>query len=191
MNGTEILALVGLSLRSPVQGGQAILRLNPEMGVRWTLLAAAILMGVVVGYALPVLIGAAGGLPSPMTMAGVQLGVNIAAIGLITGVGRAFGGQGDFAGALWLMGWFQVVMLVLQVVQLVIALMLPGLTFFVASITVGLFFWILTGFICALHGFRSQVLVLLGVFATLIAAAFAVTIILMTLGIEMPGMTDA
>ena len=170
----DVQAILRQTLVSPVEAGRAILAINPDMGVRWTLLAAAILVGVVVAYLLPVMTGMAEEVPSPVTMVALQLAINLVAIGLMTGVGRALGGQGGFADALWLMGWFQLAMLALQVVQLVIVLILPGMAFVLATLTIGLFFWILTGYICALHGFQSQVLVLLGIFVTVVSVAVVV-----------------
>ena len=190
MNGWDPWGLLKQTLVTPIEGGQSLMRLNPDMGARWTLLGAAIIVGVLIAYLLPVTMGIEGSLPSPLVMVGIQLGVNLLVIVLMTVVGRVFGGQGTFPDALLLMGWFQVVMVALQVAQLVVAMVLPSLGFLVATLTVGLFFWLLTGLVCALHGFRSQILVLLGVFGTLMTAAFVLSVVLLMLGFEMPGTMD-
>lgn len=190
MTLSDLLALARLSLVRPIDGGQAIMRLDLDLMARLSVLLAAVLLGVVVALVLPAALGAMEAFPSPFTVVAVQLGVNLAAIGLMTGVGRAMGGTGRFADAVLLMGAFQGLMLLMQVVQLVVALVLPALAFPVATLTVGLFFWILTGFICAMHGFKSQILVLLGVFATLIAASFVVATVALMMGIEVPGVAN-
>lgn len=190
MTVSDLWALARLSVTRPIEGGQAIMRLNLDWATRWIALFAAILLGVLIAFALPVIFGAASGFPSPLTVVAAQVGVNVAAIGLMTGVGRMMGGTGRFDDAVLLMAAFQGIMLLLQVAQLLAALILPSLAFPVAVLTVGLFFWIVTGFICALHGFQSQILVLLGLFATLIAVSFVVATVMLMLGFEVPDMAD-
>jgi len=81
-------------------------------------------------------------------------------------------------------------MLGLQVVQLLVMVILPPLASVVMILSVTLFFWLLSGFICALHGFKSRLGVLLATLGTLFVAAFVFSFILMLLGFEMPGMGD-
>jgi hypothetical protein len=60
----------------------------------------------------------------------------------------------------------------------------------VMVVSIALFFWLLSGFICALHGFKSRLSVLLATLGTLFVAAFIFSFILLMLGFEMPGMGD-
>jgi hypothetical protein len=120
----------------------------------------------------------------------LQAAMNLAAVALVSGVGRMFGGQGTFEDALLLVGWLQVIMLGLQVVQLLVMVILPPLASVVMILSVTLFFWLLSGFICTLHGFKSRLGVLLATLGTLFVAAFVFSFILMLLGFEMPGMGD-
>ena len=184
-------SLLRLSVTEPEKGAVAVIGINPPIGARWTLLALAVVLGTVLAY-LPLILGGSGqAMLSPITATVLQGGMNVAAVALISAVGRMFGGQGSFEDALLLVGWLQVIMLVLQAIQLVVMLILPPLTGLVIILSIALFFWLLSGFICALHGFESRFRVLLGTFGTLFIAAFVFLLILQILGIELPGMRNA
>jgi hypothetical protein len=77
-----------------------------------------------------------------------------------------------------------------QLVQLVALLILPPLAGIVTILAIALFFWLLTGFVQALHGFQSRMMVLFGVLGSMFAAAFVVSFILIMLGVDPRGMTD-
>ena len=183
--------LARLSLVDPARGGAGMLALNPAMPVRWMAMAAAVLVGVLLAYVLPVLAGQGAELPPPMAAAGVQLGANVLAAGLAAQVGRWFGGQGGFADALLLVAWLQGLMVLVQLVQLLVFLVLPFAGGLVVILALGLFFWLVVGFVQALHGFASPLLVLAGTFATLFAAAFVISFVLILFGFDPRGMTDA
>ncbi|MCB1340115.1 MAG: YIP1 family protein [Pseudooceanicola sp.] len=179
----DLVALIRLALVDPVAGGRRILSLNPSMAVRWMLLGAAILVSVVLLYLVPLLMGDAGLLPSPFAFAATQGVMNLVVIALMTFVGRAFGGQGSFPDAVWLVGWMQVVTAVLLVAQIAALLVLPILNIPMGVASVALSIWVLVGFVCALHGFASRVAVLLGGFLTFIVVSFVLSMILLFLGI--------
>jgi hypothetical protein len=183
-------SLVRLSVADPERGASAVIGLNPPMAARWMLLALVVVLGTILAYLLPLLGGADDALPSPVNAAMLQAAMNLAAVALVSGVGRMFGGQGTFEDALLLVGWLQVIMLGLQVVQLLVMVILPPLASVVMILSVTLFFWLLSGFICTLHGFKSRLGVLLATLGTLFVAAFVFSFILMLLGFEMPGMGD-
>lgn len=190
MNRNDIASLVRFSVADPEKGAAAVLAMNPPVALRWMLMAFAVVSGVVLAYLLPVLTGRADELPSPFMAALVQAGMNVLAVALATGVGRMFGGHGRFEDALLLVGWLQLLMVGVQVVQLAVMLVLPPLAGLVMVGAVALFFWLLSGFVCALHGFQSRFMVLLGILGTLFAAAFVMSFVLILLGFELPGVGD-
>lgn len=190
MNRSDIIALARLSLADPEKGAATVVALNPPLPARWMLMVFAVLSGVVLAYLLPALGGRLSDAPSPFMAVALQGGANLLAVGLIARVGRLFGGQGRFEDALLLVGWLQLLMVGAQLVQVLAMIVLPPLAGLVMIAAVALFFWLLTGFICALHGFESRFVVLMGVFGTLFAVAFAVSFVLILLGIELPGMGD-
>ncbi len=182
--------LARLSITDPEKGAAAMLSLNPPMAARWLLMGFSVTLGVVLAYLLPVLAGRGAELPAPFIAAGVQGGMNIAAVVLATTVGRMFGGRGRFEDALLLVGWLQLLMAVVQLVQLVAMVVLPSLAGLVMVAAVALFFWLLSGFVCTLHGFQSRFMVLLGTLGTLFVAAFVMSFILILLGFELPELGD-
>lgn len=190
-NRVDLLALALRSVADPVEGGKAVLALNPVMAVRWMLLVAAISTAIVVLYIAPVLMGVAAEMPPPLYFALWQLGLNLFAIALISYVGRAFGGTGSFPDTLFLMGWLQALTVPLLVLQLVVTAILPGLNVMVVMAEVALSIWLLTGFVCAIHGFTSRIAVLIGGLMVLMAVSMVVSTLLLMLGFEPPmGITD-
>jgi len=182
--------LARLSIADPEKGGREILALNPPLPARWLALAAAVVLGVVVAYMLPLMAGQTEGVLPPFAAVGMQAGVNILAIFLMTHVGRMFGGQGRLEDALLLVAWLQALMIAVQGVQLVVLLILPPLAGLVTILAVALFFWLLTGFVQAMHGFPSRPMVLLGVLASLFVAAFVLSFFLLLIGFDPRVMTD-
>ncbi|GAB4271713.1 MAG: hypothetical protein Kow0013_24700 [Pararhodobacter sp.] len=188
--GFNFPGLIRLSLRDPVAGGRAVLALDPPMAVRWMMLAASILASVVLLYALPVMLGMAGGMPSPVVFAGASGLMNLVAIVLITHVGGIFGGTGRFHDTLWLMAWLQMLTVGMLAAQLAVLVLIPALNTLVTLASVALSIWLLTGFICALHGFKSQLLVLVGGMTVLMVVSVALSFLLLLLGVDPTGGTN-
>jgi hypothetical protein len=186
----NLSSLVRLSVADPERGAAAVIALDPPIGARWMLLALVVALGTVMAYLLPLLSGLGEAQMMPVSGAILQGAMNLAAVVLVSGVGRMFGGTGRFEDALLLVGWLQIIMLGMQALQLVVMLVLPPLAGLVMVASIVLFFWLLSGFICALHGFSSRLGVLLATLGTLFVAAFVFSMILLMLGFEMPGMGD-
>ena len=182
MTRTDIFALIRQSLADPEVGAQQLIALNPAMATRWMLLGASVLGSVVLLYLLPVLTGDLSVLPSPFAFAGTQVAVNVVVIALITIVGQALGGKGRFADAVWLIGWMQLITAGLLVAQIIVMLVLPFANLLVAMASFAVSIWLLIGFICGLHGFKSRVLVLLGSFMVVIGMSFVLLLVLQLLG---------
>lgn len=172
----DLKALAHLSVSDPEAGARALIASNVPMAVRWLALVAVIVLGVLVAYLLPLAQGAIELVPSPVSAAILQIGMNLGAIILVTAIGRAFGGQGQFEDAVLVIAWLQALMLVLQPIQLLTFLLLPALSVPVVLLSVGLFFWLFTGFICALHGFQSRLAVLAGTFGVIFSIATLISI---------------
>lgn len=186
MNPGDVIALMRLSIRDPIEGGRRIIALNPPMSVRWMLLAASVLVSVVLVYAPALAVGGTDGLPAPFAFVATQALMNLLVIGLITIIGRNFGGTGHFADVLWLLGWMQAMTTLLLVAQIVAILVLPALHVPVAVASIALSIWVLVGYICAVHGFTSRIAVLIGGVMTFIVLSFVLSMILLFLGFAPP-----
>lgn len=187
----DLIALLRLSILDPIEGGRRILALNPPIEDRWFLLAASVVVSVLLVYAPALLMtGGVEGLPAPFAFVALQGLMNLMVIGLITVVGRGFGGTGRFAGALWLVGWLQSLTALLLLPQLAAVLLVPSLHLPVAMASVALSIWVLVGFICALHGFASRVAVLIGAFMTFIVFSFVLSLVFLFLGLVPPDLSN-
>lgn len=181
------LSLVKLSLADPIAGGRALLALNPPMALRWMLLAGAVSVSVLLLYIGPAVVGDLASLPPPLGFLALQAVMNLVVIGLIAQVGRAFGGRGDFAGALWLVGWMQWITVGFLIAQIAAILLIPALNMPVAAFSVGVSIWVLVGYICALHGFQSRIAVLSGMVGVFLVFSFLLSIVLVMLGFDPAG----
>ncbi|MFN4100885.1 MAG: YIP1 family protein [Pararhodobacter sp.] len=182
MTRNEFVDLMRLSVVDPAEGGRQLLAFDAPLAVRWMLLVATVLGSVVLLYSVPVMTGDLGELPSPFGFAATQAVMNVVVITLIAIVGRAFGGEGNFGDALWLMGWLQTLTAGLLILQIVAVLVLPGLGMPIGVASVALSIWVLVGYVCAVHGFKSRILVLVSGIMTFVLLSFALSVILLFLG---------
>ena len=196
MTFDEFKALIGLSFRDPAGAATVLLRQGWPIQARWMALIAAVSISAMLAwlaaalFAAPVQEDAQVVLLSqqPLVLAGMQLMAIVLAAGLMSGVGRMFGGQGRFEDALLLTVWIEVLLLVVQVVQLVLSLVLPSVAGLLGIAAMGLFLWLTVQFTKVLHGFRSTPKVAIGLIGTALAAGFILSIIAAAFGIlpEMP-----
>ncbi|WP_323037076.1 hypothetical protein [Pararhodobacter sp.] len=187
----SLVALLRLSVADPIAGGRAIIALRPSLQLRWMLLMAAILVSVVLIYVLPILTGEADKMPSPWSFAAGQAALNVLVVCLVAYVGRGFGGTGSFADALLLMGWLQAVTVIMLIGQLAVIVVIPMLGFPVTMVSIVVSLWMLTGFICALHGFRSRILVLMGGIMVFSITTFVLAFVLLFLGFDFAEVPNA
>lgn len=160
------------SFTQPREVARQLIGLNPPLNARWQ---AMILLSVVSTLMTSATIYLAG----PDTLLGpndpsgpfvstlIELGINILAALLVTGLGQLAGGQGRFADALLLLAWVQFVLLLWQIPQCLALIVAPPLFLPLVSFGIVLLFWLLTQFTTALHGFASPLRVfftILGVF---------------------------
>lgn len=185
-----LFALARQTVTDPIEGARAVMALRLPTPLRWMLLAAAILVSVILLYSLPVLTGQAAEMPAPWVFAAGQFALNVVVVCLVAFVGRAFGGTGGFDDALLLMAWLQAVTVGFLLLQLVMIMVMPALNFVVTIASVIISMWMLTGFICALHGFRSQALVLVGGVMVFTITTFVLSVLLLLLGVDFSGVPD-
>lgn len=196
MNFDDFKGLVGLSFRDPHGAAHVLMGQNWPVQARWMALLAAVSLSALLAW----LAGAMFSPPAedgaqavmlarqPMVMAVVQMGAIVLAAGLMSGVGRMFGGHGRFEDALLLTVWIEVLLLLVQAAQIVLSLVLPSAAAMLGILAMALFLWLTVQFTRALHGFRSSLKVLLGLIGTVIAAGFLLSILAAAFGImpEMP-----
>ncbi len=180
------------SVLSPRTGARRVLRLNVSLPVLWQALVLAavvddllvILSLVMAGQgpdALSVL-----GAPGPLGLALMQaLSLVLMALALHY-VGRAFGGTGDWPGALALVIWLQVILLGLQAAQLVLLLVMPFLANLLGLASIALLFWLLTQFAMELHGFRRAGRVFAVTLASFVVVGLLFVFLLVAAGLYQP-----
>lgn len=125
-------------------------------------------------------------LRNPLAGAVFQFAALLGIVGLTVAMGRAFGGVGEFRGALALTVWLNVVMLTLQIVQIGLMIVLPPLAPIVALAALLWAIWAFAGFVAELHGFRNQAAVLGGVLLGMVGLFVALSILMAMLGLTPP-----
>ncbi len=180
------------TLLRPRAAARAILalRLPPRVLVE-LLLLVAILTDLLL-YAELAFGGGAGLLmglaaPDPLLMWVMQLASLVMMMVAVQGLGRLFGGEGTWAGALALVIWLQTIMIGLGLAQLVLYFLLPPLADLLGLVSLGLLLWLLTNFTAVLHGFRNLWLVFFGILVSGVLIVFALSYLLVILGILSPG----
>ena len=180
------------TLTAPRQGARAALSLDLPRNALWLLFAIVVVVSMVLAQAVTLLMPIPEGLTSeeasllfsPVALGLVQAMLLFLVTHGIDKIGRIFGGQGSFDGALAVMIWLQFIFICLQVIQLVfIIIMLPAIADIIGILAFALFFWLLANFIAELHGFQSTGQVFVMIIVTLIALAFALTLVFTILGI--------
>lgn len=189
MARNEWMTLVQEALRDPQANARRILGWPLPGQVVWQAVLLVSVLAVMGLYGTLMLAGGAavmgGGaagaspFPSPFAMVALQLLAMALLAGVMAGVGRLFGGTGDFAGALRLMAWLQALMVLLQIVQLVAVLVLPPMAGLISLASLAALGWVATGFVTALHGFKSQGLVFLGILGSLLGLGFVMSLLLL------------
>jgi hypothetical protein len=196
MSFDDFKALVSLSFRDPQVAAHLLVRQNWPIQARWMALLAAVSVSALLAWLASAIFSAPAedGVQvimlsqQPMVMAVMQMVAILLAAGLMSGVGRLFGGQGRFEDALLLTVWIEVLLLLVQALQLVLSLVLPTAAGLLGIAAMALFLWLTVQFTKALHGFRSTLKVMLGLIGTAIGAGFVLSILAAAFGImpEMP-----
>ena len=180
--------LLRLTIANPRAAAARLKALNLPVQIGWTAMllvsVASAFLGFIGFMASPAQgdPGVAAMFGSPLRTALIQFTV-LALTGVLAySVGRRFGGTGTLAQALVLVAWVQVPPIALQIVQLVVMALAPGLAPLVGIVGFALYAVLLSLFIAELHGFRSGVVVFFGIlavsFLVALVAAFLFAILI-------------
>lgn len=196
MTFDDFKALVGLSFRDPQAAARDLMAQGWPIQARWMALLAAVSVSALLASLAAALFSAPGPegdrvvvlSQQPMVLTVMQMGAIVLAAGLMSGVGRMFGGGGRFEDALLLTVWIEVLLLIVQAAQVVLSLILPGVAGIFGLLAIALFLWLTVQFTKALHGFHSTPKVVLGMIGTVFVAGFVLSLLAAALGImpEMP-----
>ena len=181
--GARLAGLMQLTLQDPTRAARELLAEGVPLAART---AGLLLVAVLSALLVSLQVGDGTQAPDPITAfmlgspfrtAVLQWGFLALSVVLIYRVGRAFGGRGSLPDALLIVVWLQALMLGFQLVQLVVAPILPALAGLIALVSFVVYFWLLTHFIAELHGFASRGLVFVGMVLTGLAAGFALAVL--------------
>ncbi len=184
---STLLQLARFTVQSPREGARMVMRADLPMPARWVALALMAVVSSVVAHLsmrlMPLESQAqmGGMMASPISTAILQAGLMLISVHAVYQIGRWRGGKGSFADALILMGWLQFILLILQLVQIAAQIILPPLSNLIGFASIGIFLWLISSFIAELHGFPSVFKTMVGVLATLFAAGFVLSFLLLLL----------
>lgn len=179
LNPAALLRLAGQSLPDPQGVARLMLAQHLPRPVLWqffalqTVLSAMVKLAILSGFARQT------GLTLP-DYAGFGLAWSEALVGGITAallyyIGRAFGGAGQFNGALTLVIWLQFILMLIYSASIGLSVLLPALSGLAMMATAAVVMWLMVHFVAELHGFRSRAQVFPGVVATLFLAGLALS----------------
>ena len=184
MTLTDFLKAARYTVREPRAAARWVLQLGLPVPARWTALALmAVLSTLLVMLDLQI-IGAPGdpmlqaALANPMSLAAVQMLILALSAWLMARIGQIFGGTGQFSDAVMLVVWMQAVLLVLQVAQILAALVSLPLSEVVAFAGFAISMWLMTNFVAELHGFTSLTRVFLGILGSGLVLVVALAVLL-------------
>ncbi|MFV0303667.1 MAG: Yip1 family protein [Paracoccus sp. (in: a-proteobacteria)] len=192
MNGLDIRALIGLTLRSPLAAGREVLAADLPMPVRWASAVLVVSLAAILAWITAAMLPQAPeGTPAPfawigrqpLLLAGFQLVALTITAGLMSGIGRLFGGEGRFEDALILTVWLEAILLLVQALQIVLMLFSSDLAAMLGLVAAGMFFYLTVQFTKLLHGFRSGWKVLLVMLGTMLALGFLLSFIAAAFGL--------
>lgn len=196
MTSDDFKGLIRLTFRAPEQAAHLLMAQGWPMSVRWMALVLTVSVSGLLAWVsmqfYPAPTGDAAPIftlgQQPLLLAGLQLIAVVIGAGLMSGVGRMFGGHGRFEDALLLAVWIETILLLVQAAQIILSLALPAFGGLLGILSVALFLWLTVQFTKALHGFTSGPKILLVMFATLLALGFVMSFFAAALGLlpEMP-----
>ncbi len=188
MQLTELFPLARDSVGDPRGAFRRLLNLNLGPDALWPAFFVITALSVIlVEVSIRLDAGApdAAYLSAPfLTAAVLASSMMLLALGVYFG-GRLLGGTGNFAGAMLAVIWQQFVVACLQVAQLMALLLVPFLAGLFGLAEVVLSFWLLTGFVAELHGFRSRPRVFAGIVIGLLGCSAVLLFVLALLGVPL------
>jgi hypothetical protein len=206
VNGLQafIWSLMVETLRAPQSAARRLMAMNLPMEARWLGLVLVAVLALLVSRASVPFIGTEDIGPvmskardmSRALATHPWIGVPVQVVSLLAVavamqvIGRLFGGTGRFADALLLFVWLEFMMALLQGLQLLAVLAIPVLGALIGLVSYGLFLWLMTQFITALHGFSSPVRVLVGMVASFFVIILIASVLMLLFGIVIPVQGD-
>ncbi|MFN4058894.1 MAG: YIP1 family protein [Roseinatronobacter sp.] len=188
LDWASVSALVRETLVRPREAGTRVLGMDVPDDARWLAFVLVVVLSVILGQASVFLMGDDGFGGSLLMMAIFQSMVMLGLVAGVQGIGRVFGGQGQFPDTLVLVTWLQFVMLVFQVAQILVLVVIPPLFGIITILSLLVFLRSLAAFVMVLHGFTSMLKVTIGIIFSFFIMAFAMAIVLTAMGFNPTGM---
>lgn len=151
-----LISIAREAYRDPREAAVRLLSLGVPSPAIWPAFGVIVLVSVLIGGISDLAAPTAPGVAVSYFIMAVLLGSIFLSFAVgVWRIGRSFGGKGTFEESMLVAIFFQGILLPFQVIQLVLAILVPGLAGIYA---IGLLFygiWINVKFIDALHGFAS------------------------------------
>lgn len=182
-----IPALVWDTIRAPRQTAERIIGMNLPIRSLWEALALGVLLTVIVVVGL--MLGAPADptdpasaalqemYAQPMVVAVGQIISSVTTVFAVFWIGRWFGGRGTLEGSVALVAWHQIFLLCVAIVGMVVGIVFPPILSVLLIGLIGLYFYVLTQFVCTLHGFENAAPVFLMIVISFVAILTAVSIL--------------
>jgi hypothetical protein len=177
-------ALIREALVTPRASARRMLGLGLPLGTVLAALGLSAVASTFIVHLSLVLVGSDPGpegtimFPAPLPLAVMQLLLAVLMAGAVHIIGTTLGGRGTFGGALVVVAWLQLLLVVVQIAQTVFVLVLPPLGFLASMLAIAVFFWLLTHFVAELHGFNNTIAVFFGIIAAMVGLSLMVAIAL-------------
>lgn len=183
-----VWALTRFTLHDPRAAARMLIAMNLPASARWLLFGIVTSASTIlthIGYRLlpydeSALMDKA--MESPLETAILQAGILLLTVAGVYLIGRWRGGKGRSADTLLLIGWLQIVLLCIQIIQIAALVVLPLVAEIIGIAGLVLSLWLLTQFIAELHGFASAWRVFAGILATVFVSALVVATGLFMMG---------
>lgn len=181
-----LTGLIGQTFRQPAVVASEIVKLRLPHAVGWMALGVVTIATVIIISierlipGRPEMISDLGG--NPFFDALFLGAMTVVFIFVLYYAGLAMGGKGTFGATLLIMTWFQTIVLVLVIVQMLAVLLVPSIATLVSLAGFGLQLWCLMHFLNVLHDFNSLGKAF-GLFAlSIIGFVFGLSFILLMVG---------
>lgn len=154
-----VMRFFGDTVREPAAAAERIKGMRAPHDVGWSVLGLSTIFIVLLLHLERMLPGSTGQLGgfggSPFLDAVVLGAMSAVMVFVFYTAGRSLGGTGSFGATLALMAWFQCVVLILVVAQVVVGLLVPALLGIFALFSFVLQIYVLLHFMNVLHGYGS------------------------------------